>query len=254
MTAVVAAWLRGMAAARKSLVVGVQGVHGSGKTHLCVELERDLGRDLRVAVLSLDDFSLPRTQLGDAVQGPPGTHDIELLATTIARVLHRSVCVPVFDKACMGGLGDRIGWRTLHGPVDIVLVEGWCVGFAPLPADCGEFVDVDGAFARMETLVHTLFDAMVVLRSSASAAFVWREAAEATVRTRTRGMRKDEVRSFVAHHIPYYDRYLDAFHRAADESPIPRLTLCLDSNAPRPRVERVDFFAPHFLPVSQSSV
>jgi D-glycerate 3-kinase len=38
--------------------------------------------------------------------------------------------IPVFDK----GIDDRVGTRTLRGPVDIVVLEGWCVGAWPAPA------------------------------------------------------------------------------------------------------------------------
>jgi D-glycerate 3-kinase len=36
----------------------------------------------------------------------------------------REVVIPVFDK----GLDDRVGTRRVHGPFDVVLLEGWCVG------------------------------------------------------------------------------------------------------------------------------
>lgn len=56
------------------------------------------------------------------------------------------VRVPVYDKAGRGGRGDRSGWRGVEGgKVDVVVVEGWCVGFLPL----GE-VGVGGVYAEAE--------------------------------------------------------------------------------------------------------
>lgn len=54
--------------------------------------------------------------------------------------------MPVYDKAGRGGRGDRSGWRGVEGgKVDVVVVEGWCVGFLPL----GE-VGVGGVYAEAE--------------------------------------------------------------------------------------------------------
>ena len=253
MTAAIAeSWLRGLAAGRAPgmpLVVGVQGVQGSGKSRLCADLERAFGDDVRVAVLSLDDFYLPRTQLGGAVRGPPGTHDVQLLAETISRLREgKSACLPVFDKGCMQGMGDRVGWRTVHGPVDIILVEGWCVGFLPGEAPCDEFASADAALARMATAVYAHFDAMIVLQSDPESAFAWRESAEARTRTRARGMRSTQVRAFVAHYMPYYERYLRGFQR--DVTRWPRVVVHLVSDASRPRVHRIEYTRPTCTPRS----
>lgn len=40
--------------------------------------------------------------------------------------------VPVYDKGARGGRGDRMGWRAVDARVDVVVLEGWCVGFLPL--------------------------------------------------------------------------------------------------------------------------
>lgn len=97
---------------------------------------------------SLPDLYLPRAQLDDIARahatnallqgrGQPGTHDLALgtrLLTTL-RALHRgepaSVELPVFEKSCYEGLGDRLSEaRIVQAPIDIVLFEGWCLGFA----------------------------------------------------------------------------------------------------------------------------
>ena len=44
------------------------------------------------------------------------------------------VRLPVFDKSLFGGEGDRVpgdAGPLIHPPLDLVLFEGWCVGFSP---------------------------------------------------------------------------------------------------------------------------
>lgn len=214
---------------RRPLVVGVQGVHGSGKSRLCAQIECEfLGSGMNVAVLSFDDFYLPRTRLGNAIRGPPHTHDIELLAETISQLRSKSVCVPVFDKTCMGGTGDRVGWRTVEGPVDLVLLRGWCAGFMPAETPCEQFSDADAALRLMVSKVYPVFDAMIVLHSTAQAIFRWTERTSSNASDISAGR-----------YLPYYERYLRTFQEADPE--LPRVTLHLDSKKTKPRVKRIEF-------------
>ena len=120
---------RGVAAA------GIGGGQGAGKSTLGKLIEA-AGEALgaRVVVLGLDDFYLTRAErrrLASAVhpllatRGPPGTHAVGELRRAIAACGQSGeVRVPRFDK----GADDRAGFRTLRGPADVVVVEGWCVG------------------------------------------------------------------------------------------------------------------------------
>jgi D-glycerate 3-kinase len=107
---------------------------------------------LRTAAFSLDDLYLPHeglVRLSDANpgnkllagRGLPGSHDIDL-GKTVLGSLHNinqtigtanTVCLPIFDKSLFGGEGDRsIRSVPVQGPLDVVLFEGWSVGFCPL--------------------------------------------------------------------------------------------------------------------------
>lgn len=126
-----------------ALVVGVHGAQGSGKTTCAHWLKRRLAAefDLQATVLSLDDFYLPRVareSLADAVhpllqtRGVPGTHDVARGTEAIRSLRHlgtgEAIEVPQFDKS----IDDRSNTATcIHGPVDIVFFEGWCVGLSP---------------------------------------------------------------------------------------------------------------------------
>lgn len=127
------------------LLVGVNGCQGSGKSTLCDYLAERL-RELHsctVVVLSLDDFYLTRVarqQLAETVhpllatRGVPGTHDVPLLRQTLdalgrARDGDR-VLIPRFDKA-LDERRPEAARDTCSGPVDLVLLEGWCLGVRP---------------------------------------------------------------------------------------------------------------------------
>ena len=119
------------------LVVGVNGAQGSGKSTLCVFLAEALLPELNLksAILSLDDFYLPkhaRLKLAEkihpllATRGVPGTHDIAMLSAAIADLLSgKTVSTPIFDKASDDRLAQN---RETPGPVDVILLEGWCIG------------------------------------------------------------------------------------------------------------------------------
>lgn len=57
-----------------------------------------------------------------------------LLAGEVVRGLRKGegFRVPVYDKGARGGRGDRVGWRSVEGGVDVLVLEGWCVGFEGL--------------------------------------------------------------------------------------------------------------------------
>lgn len=123
-------------------VFGISGGQGAGKSTLAAELVRAseiLGR--RAISVSLDDFYLTRSErarLGRevhpllATRGVPGTHDLDLAGETLDALLSAAETrVPVFDKSVDDR--DPVG-RTVSGPFDLVVFEGWCVGVAAEPA------------------------------------------------------------------------------------------------------------------------
>lgn len=121
--------------------VALNGSQGSGKSTLGEYLSASLGNEhgLTAVTLSLDDFYLThaeRQRLAArihpllATRGVPGTHDVALLLQTIRALSAKStapVAVPRFDKST----DDRAPadqWTLASAPVDVVLLEGWCLG------------------------------------------------------------------------------------------------------------------------------
>ncbi|MCK5480405.1 MAG: kinase [Gammaproteobacteria bacterium] len=131
--------------AGRPLLIGINGSQGSGKSTLSEYLRLTLQWDwnLRAVVLSLDDVyhtksrrALLARQIHPllATRGVPGTHDMELAEATLQKLLQpgaaAEVRIPRFDKATDDRKPES-EWDTLITPVDVVILEGWCLGIPP---------------------------------------------------------------------------------------------------------------------------
>jgi D-glycerate 3-kinase len=218
-----------------AFVVGICGPQGSGKsTTVRVVAALLEARGLRVATLSLDDLYLPRADRAALARdvhpllrtrGVPGTHDVALgLAVLDGLAEQGQTALPRFDKAG----DDRAAaetWPVVEGPVDVVLLEGWCVGARPEPTEAlaapvnalERERDPDGAWrahvnAALAGPYRPLFGRldMLVLFTAPDFATVlaWRREQEAKLRARLaeRGelaghaMSDEEVAVFVQHY------------------------------------------------------
>jgi D-glycerate 3-kinase len=140
----------------RPLIVGISGAQGSGKSTVTTQLAaalgsatavpyRDYSSSLVVATLSIDDVYLTHAAQQELAtknpqnplvqhRGVPGTHDLPL-ARQVLEALGKgkeTTMLPRYDKSAFGGEGDRAEPSPVHGPVDVVLFEGWCVGFRAL--------------------------------------------------------------------------------------------------------------------------
>ncbi len=140
-----ALWVVEQHTAGQTLFLGINGAQGSGKTTLAaflrLALESHAGR--RAAVLSIDDFYLTRSEREElagqvhpllSTRGVPGTHDLDMLSACIESlrnlVVDKTLRVPCFDKS-LDDRADLRTWPTVVGPVDVIILEGWCVGSLP---------------------------------------------------------------------------------------------------------------------------
>lgn len=137
--------------ARTPLFVGLNGPQGAGKSTLADRVARGLAAiGVRTAVVSVDDFYLTHAEQSALAarhpgnpclefRGYPGTHDVALGTETLTALAAREVgqvLVPRYDKTAHGGRGDRapIGaWQAAQTPLDVVVFEGWMLGFKPAP-------------------------------------------------------------------------------------------------------------------------
>ncbi len=216
-------------------LIGIQAPQGGGKTTLVTHLLKQLPNlGIRAAGVSIDDFYLTRDeQLRLAAQHPgnpylehrgyPGTHDVDLGAATLtalralgpaAQYATNQLRIPVYDKSAHGGRGDRAPqstWRDVTGPIDIVFVEGWMLGFSPV-AEAGLtdpfLVAPNRALAAYDRW-HRLLDAFVVLRAT-DPAFVlrWRVEAEEAMRASGKpGLDRAAIEDYIRRFLPAYATY-----------------------------------------------
>ncbi len=144
-----AAWVLESRPAGGALLLGINGAQGTGKSTLADFLALALASacEWRVAVLSIDDFYLTRAERAAlakdvhpllATRGVPGTHDVAMLERSLDGLrqlaVGKTLAIPRFDKA----RDDRAaasGWPIVTGPVDLIVLEGWCVGSRPQPSE-----------------------------------------------------------------------------------------------------------------------
>ncbi|KAF2674611.1 P-loop containing nucleoside triphosphate hydrolase protein [Microthyrium microscopicum] len=236
-------------------ILAISGAQGSGKSTLASALATSLrAHNYSVLPLSLDDLYLPHSGLvraresGNALlrtRGAPGTHD-EVLGAEVFGKLRKGedVKVPQFDKSRFSGEGDRVSeeeWEVV-GRVDVVVFEGWCVGFRALSAEAVEekwmaakeeakrkgcvertnalagyeLADVQAInvnLARYEAafMGPQCVDYMVHLDTeNLETVFGWRTEQEHVLKKlKGEGMGDEQVERFVMGYMPSYQLYLD---------------------------------------------
>ncbi|KAI0359620.1 P-loop containing nucleoside triphosphate hydrolase protein [Trametes cingulata] len=259
------------------LVVGVQGPQGSGKTFL-TSILRDVQKapphNLSVAVLSLDDLYLPHDGLVNLAaahpdnallkgRGQPGTHDVPL-GTEVLNKLKRindpdaagvALELPSFDKSAFDGEGDRAPHGAVdRPPIDVVLFEGWCVGFYPISREQLErryvqpvkglgddflqrkgyrLEDIADVNERLKNYVSwwNLFDAFIQIKPPDEHPYTyiykWRLQQEHHMKAEKggRGMTDEQVEKFVDRYIPGYvffgDGVVDGYEEAPGKRSLP---------------------------------
>jgi len=213
---------------KRPAILGLCGAQGSGKTTIARWTARLLeARGMRAVALSLDDFYLSRDARQRlarevhpmlAVRGPPGTHDVPLAGAVIDQLRAKGkVALPRFDKAA-DTRAPRGRWETVASPVDVVLLEGWCVGavsqgeaaLAQPVNDLERDEDPQGIWRSYvndqlngpyQFLFARLQDLILLQAPSFEVVAGWRAEQEAKLRAKTGGgMSEAEIGRFVAHY------------------------------------------------------
>jgi D-glycerate 3-kinase len=219
---------------KRCAVVGLCGAQGSGKSTIARYAARLLeGRGLRAVALSLDDFYLTREARQRlarevhpllAVRGPPGTHDVAMLGAAIDQLRSKGkVSLPRFDKAA-DNRAPRGSWNTVASPVDVIILEGWCVGavsqgraaLATPVNDLERDEDSDGVWrgyvndqldGPYQALFARLHDLILLEAPGFEVVAGWRAEQEAKLRAQNLqegggagGMSDAEIARFVAHY------------------------------------------------------
>ena len=242
----------------KTLVLGIQGSQGSGKSTLADFLRLLLAHEykLNCAILSIDDFYLTRAErhaLSESThpllmtRGVPGTHDVALAISTIQQLCtlgKNERCTPVrFNKA----IDDREAeaqWPSVSGPIDIVILEGWCVGLSAqadhelnTPINVLEQTEdkngqwrrfVNGQLSGHYSALFELLDCLAVLKApSFNSVFQWRLLQEqkleqhwlqlpAAQRVHSKILNPSEIERFISHYQRLTEHGLRTLPTTAD--------------------------------------
>jgi D-glycerate 3-kinase len=235
-------WIRALVEsappAQRPVIVGLSAPQGAGKTTVTTALCR-IGREagFRAVGLSIDDFYLTRVEqvalsrryAGNpflAERGFPGTHDVALGAMVLAALkglpAGAEIALPSYDRSADLGHGDRrpeSAWPRATGPLDLVLLEGWMLGFAPLNPDAvrdphlGPVNELLAGYAMWTAFL----EALIWIEAEDCRHVVdWRTEAEAEARAAGRGGMSDaEVRAFAARFLAAYELYLPSMSLAS---------------------------------------
>ncbi|PWI67231.1 hypothetical protein PCL_04393 [Purpureocillium lilacinum] len=255
----------------RAFCLGLSGVQGSGKSTWAAALAHRLTdkHNLHTRTISLDDLyldhddllSLKQNNFGNKLlqaRGQPGTHDEKLAQSFLTEVLAPSlgsdrrarIKWPAYDKSLNNGQGGRVPvseWElvSLDERLDVLIFEGWCLGFQPLPQDelrekrrMSESSPPSQTQKVTERLTETLqfhdlehlllinaslkrycetfmgpetFDSFVHLTTDdLSRVYCWREDQEEALRRKGKpAMAKEDVIKFVQGYMPAYELYLE---------------------------------------------
>ena len=212
---------------KRPLILGFSCPQGGGKTTMTTFIQKLLRTaNVNVQIASLDDFYVTNKEQRRIAEqypsnrlmqyrGMPGTHDLDLLNDTLDDLRHsRKVSIPRYDKTAFGGRGDRApkkDWKHISEKTDVVLLEGWCMGFEAVPDDEVIHPDlrvVNDALKDFNSMYSRLDGLFIIEISNMEWVFDWRLQAERGVRAMGRpGLSDNQVIDFVSRFMPAYKQY-----------------------------------------------
>ncbi len=246
------------------IILGITGLQGSGKSTWATAVVNLLASEyqLHAITISVDDLYKTHTDLISQrtknpenklyqTRGQPGTHDEELAKQFFNDLKNYrgegSLGIPSFDKSKFNGEGDRVpesNWPKITQKPDVVVFEGWCLGFQPLPpssvqekyalAQSGKLVMNTPAQHKLDHLLEVNenlkrycdafmgprnFDFFIHIDTDdLHNVYTWRLQQEhKMIEAKGTGMSDDQVEAFVNGYMPSYELYLDDLRKGLFE-------------------------------------
>ncbi len=213
---------------KRIFIVGVNGSQGIGKTTLCSFLVKMFKENnINAVSISIDDFYLTReeqvelSKIGNPYleeRGYPGTHDIKLGEKILQELsnLEGEIKIPIYDKSLYDGKGDRLkeeNWKIIEAPIDVVLLEGWMLGFTPKEDIKDIYLNFINQKLSEYNIWYQKIDAFVSLvPEKINYVIDWRVEAEENMKKSGKpGMTEGEIRQYVNKFIVAYELYLPSF-------------------------------------------
>lgn len=248
---------------KSPLFILLSGPQGSGKSYTAQFVYKYLlekyGESKRVVQMSIDDFYLThedQKEFSDKFadnkllqgRGLPGTHDIPLLSKCINALISGAdskVILPQYDKSKFNGEGDRCAkGKEVTLPLDIVVLEGWFLGFSPILErqeistnphlqSSAEMVQVNANLFFYKDMLWNNPEikslGIVFAADDIHDVYKWRlEQEQALRKTTGEGMTDEEVKKFIDRYFPCYQLYYDDLVSGEDLGSIATLTLGID--------------------------
>lgn len=248
---------------KSPLFILLSGPQGSGKSYTAQFVYKYLlekyGESKRVVQMSIDDFYLThedQKEFSDKFadnkllqgRGLPGTHDIPLLSKCINALISgedSQVILPQYDKSKFNGEGDRCAkGKEVTLPLDIVVLEGWFLGFSPILErqeistnphlqSSAEMVQVNANLFFYKDMLWNNPEikslGIVFAADDIHDVYKWRlEQEQALRKTTGEGMTDEEVKKFIDRYFPCYQLYYEDLVSGEDLGSIATLTLGID--------------------------
>lgn len=215
-------------------------------------------RGIRAATVSIDDFYLTYEEQSKVaaanpsnrllqLRGNAGSHDLALGERTLqqlkALTAGAKAPLPRYDKSAYSGRGDRADaatWPSVDGPLDVVLLEGWMLGFAATSDAAAAAVDPD--LVPVNQLLRAYpaqwdkhVDAWLVIKvSDPQWVYQWRLQAEQRMREAGKaGMSDQQIADFVDRFMPAYKLYLPGLYKEGPTTAAKETTLTIQVDATR---------------------
>lgn len=205
----------------RPLIIGINAPQGAGKTTLCEYICQKIPNSVAI---SIDDFYLTREQQQSLAEkfpdnpylqarGYPGTHDVALGAAVLQKLKNGvPVKIPRYDKSLHQGKGDRLPeekWRAIDGRQDLVILEGWMLGFTPTQVSDPQ-LQIPNQFLASYKTWSELLDGLIHLEATPlENVIAWRIEAERQMRASGKtGLSDEAIEAYIKLFLPAYRLYV----------------------------------------------